>query len=124
MPINVEIIVDRSATPTQLRALGSALWDWCNRTKKGSGVYQYLDSQVLADLIAGHLPTTGQTPQQFGDEADGIHFKFRDDESRDRQEAVAGLRRDLPTRGVLDIMVADVSWNRDQPSRVPMSHIS
>jgi hypothetical protein len=109
MPINVEIIVDQSATPKQLRAQGSALWGWCSRTNKNAGLYQYLDSQVLADLIAGQLPSTGQTPQQFEYEADGIHLNFRDDESQDRPQAVASWRRNLPTRGVLNIMVTDVS---------------
>lgn len=119
MSIECEVIVDRRATSDQLAALGTALWAWCGCTWARSGIYRYLDSQVLADLIAGRLPTTGQSPEQSEQKDDGIHFRICDDESRDRDTAVAGLRRGIPTKGVVDILVAGVSWNQNGASVVP-----
>ncbi len=62
MSIQCDIVLQWSATPAQLTALGSALWNWCMRTAGDSGVYQYLDSDALADLIAGKLPVPGRAP--------------------------------------------------------------
>jgi len=56
MPSNCDIILQQSATPDQLAALGTSLWRWCNRTAGDTGVYQYLDNQGLADMIAGKFP--------------------------------------------------------------------
>ena len=56
MPVNCVVILRWDATPEQLSALGAALWRWCVRTAGDRGLYQYLDDQPLADLIAGTLP--------------------------------------------------------------------
>jgi hypothetical protein len=114
MSVKCNVIVNESATPEQLTALGCALWRWCNRTMTSPGIYQCLNSQVLADLIAGRLPAPGQTPQQSKQRADGVHFEVSDNKSHDFQATIASLRRDIPTRGVVDIMVAGVSWNKDR----------
>jgi hypothetical protein len=37
------------------------LWRWCNRTAGPAGIYEYLDNQALADLIAGKFPDSSQT---------------------------------------------------------------
>ena len=52
MSITCDVILQWGATPEQLRALGAALWRWCDRTAGDTGIYQYLDNQALADLIA------------------------------------------------------------------------
>jgi hypothetical protein len=119
MSISCDLIVDRKATSAQLTALGSALWAWCSGTLPRPGIYQCLDSQVLADLIAGKLPTTGQSPAQSEQKADGIHFRIHDEESPDRQAAVAALRRDIPSEGLIDILVAGLSWNQDGAGVLP-----
>jgi hypothetical protein len=94
MSIECEVIVDRTATSEQLAILGAALWAWCCRTWARPGIYTYLDSQVLADLIAGTLPTKGQSPRQSEQRADGVHFKVFDNDSPDRQSTVTDLRRE------------------------------
>lgn len=57
MAIACDVLLRWSATPDQLTALGTAWWRWCNRSAGDAGIYQYLDNQALADLIAGKLPT-------------------------------------------------------------------
>ena len=108
MSMNCEIILQWSATPDQLTALGAALWRWCNRAAGNSGIYQYLDNQALADLIAGKLPASSQTPGQA--ERRGVHFRFRDEVSQDRRATIDSLRREVPTKGVEDILVENKSW--------------
>jgi hypothetical protein len=110
MSIKCDVIVNRSATPEQLNALGRAFWQWGNRTMKSRDFYKYLNNQLLADLIAGRLPKSGQTPVQSVQRADGIHFEVDDNESVDSQGAIARLRREIPDRGVVDIKVAGLSW--------------
>lgn len=112
MSIKCDVIVNESATPEQLTALGCALWRWGNRAMKNSAVYQYLNNQVLADLIAGRLPAPGQTPEQSEQRSDGVHFEINDNESYDCHAAIDRLRREIPDRGVVDIKVAGVSWNQ------------
>ncbi len=109
MSVNCDVILRWSATPGQLRAVGSALWLWCNRTAGNAGIYQYLDSQALADLIAGRLPGANETPRQ--DDGRGAHFRVRDEASQNRQESIDRLRRELPAEGVEDVVVDGVSWN-------------
>lgn len=110
MPITCDVILRWGATPEQLMTLGAALWRWCQRTATTTGIYQYLDNQVLADLIAGRLPTTTQTPWQA--ERRGVSFRVRDEASPDRRTAIAGLRREMPAGGIEDILVDGKSWDR------------
>ncbi len=109
MPINCDVILQWNATPGQLTALGAALWRWCNRAANNTGLYQHLDNQALADLVAGRLPT----PQSAGyTERRGVSFRVRDEASQDRQETIAALRRELPAEGIEDVLVDGKSWNR------------
>jgi hypothetical protein len=110
MSINCDIILQWNATPEQLTALGAALWRWCNGAAGATGIYQFLDNQALADLLAGKLPATAQTPWQA--ERRGVHFRVRDEASPDRQAALASLRQEMPAEGVEDILVDGKSWNR------------
>jgi hypothetical protein len=99
MPSNCDIILQQSATPDQLAALGTALWHWCSRTAGDSGVYQYLDNQGLADMIAGKFPALSH------DARGRPHFRAWDRESPDRQAAIDKLRREIPSAGVDDVVV-------------------
>jgi hypothetical protein len=109
MSIHCDLILSWSATPEQLTALGTALWRWCNRPAGRTRIYQYLDNQFLADLIAGKFPASSQTP---GQAERGVHFWIRDEASADRQATIASLRRKLPAQGVEDIVVEGQSWNQ------------
>ena len=109
MSIDCDVILQWSATPAQLTALGAALWRWCNRAAADSGIYQYLDNQALADLIAGQLPASTQTPRQA--ERRSVHFRVRDDASPGRQATIDSLRRQIPAKGGADILVDGRSWN-------------
>jgi len=109
MSINCDIILQWSATPEQLTALGAALWRWYNRAAGNTGIYQQLDNQALADLIAGKLPASSPTLRQA--ERGGVHFRVRDEASQDRQATIDSLRREIPTQGVEDIVVDGTSWN-------------
>jgi hypothetical protein len=105
MSMNCDVILQWSATPAELTALGAALWRQCNRTAGDTGIYQYLDSQTLADLIAGKLPVSSPT------ERGGVHFRFRDEVSHDRQATIDSLRGEIPAKGVEDILVEGKSWS-------------
>jgi len=109
MSINCDVILQWDATPKQIAALGTALWGWCSRAAGATGIYQYLDNQALADMIAGNLSVPGQTPQHAGGR--GVHFRFRDETSRDPRATLASLRRDIPAGGVEDVVVDGKSWN-------------
>jgi hypothetical protein len=109
MPTNCDIILRWGATPAQLTALGDALWRWCNRTAGNTGGYQYLDSQPLADLLAGKLPVPGMTPRQA--DPRGVHLRLRDEASQDRQATIDSLRREMPTEGIEDVVVEGASWS-------------
>jgi len=109
MSINCDVILQGSVTPAQLTTLGAALWRWCNGAAGDTGAYQYLDSQVLADLIAGKLPAFSQTPRQAA--RGRVHFRIRDEPSHDRQATVRSLLREIPAAGVEDILVDGKSWN-------------
>ncbi len=110
MSIKCDIIVQWIATPDQLTALGAALWPWCIRAAGDTGIYQYLDNQALADLIAGKLPMSSQ-PSWPGD-GRGVHLPVRDEVSQDRQATIDSLRRSIPAKGVEDVVADGVSWNR------------
>jgi len=103
MPSNCDIILQESATPDQLAALGTALWRWCNRTAGDTGVYQYLDNQGLADMIAGRFPVRSQAETV-------THFRARDSVSPNRQAAIDKLRLEIPSEGVEDVVVDGLSW--------------
>jgi hypothetical protein len=109
MSINCDVILQWNATPEQLTALGAALWHWCNCAAGNTSIYQYLDNQTLADLIAGKLPRSSQTPWQGKQR--GVHFRVRDEASHDRKATIDSLRREIPANGVQDIVVDDKSWN-------------
>src|SRR5579871_5525159 len=98
MTMSCDIILRWGATPEQLTALGAALWRWCNGATGVRGIYQHLDNQPLADLIAGKLPASSQTSRR-GD-GRGVHFRFQDETSHDRQTTIVSLRRDFPAEGI------------------------
>jgi hypothetical protein len=105
MSMNCDLILQWSATPAELTSLGAALWRWCNRTAADTSIYQHLDNQALADLIAGKLPMASQTERR------GVHFRFRDEASHDRQATIDSLRKEIPAKGVEDILVESKSWS-------------
>ncbi len=108
MSMNCEIILQWSATPEQLTALGAALWRWCKRAAGATGIFQQLDNQALADLIAGKLPDSSQTAWR---DPRGVHFRFQGERSHDRQATIRDLRKEILTKGVEDIVVDGKSWN-------------
>ena len=107
MSILCDVTLRWSATPEQLRALGAALWRWSTGALGNTSIYQYLDNQVLADLMDGKHPVSTQTPRQA---ESGVHLSIRDEASADRQATLTRLRRQLPAAGVEDIVVAGKSW--------------
>jgi hypothetical protein len=117
MSVNCDVILQWSATPDQLTAVGTALWRWCNRAAGDAGIYQYLDNQALADLIAGKHPGSSQT--QWQAERRGVRFSVGDEASHDRLASIESLRREIPVNGVEDILVDGTSWDlvesKDQP---------
>jgi hypothetical protein len=110
MRTNCDLILRWGATPDQLAALGTTLWGWCTRETGPAGIYQHLDNQALADLLAGQHPGPGQT--SWGDDGRRCsHFHFRGQPGDDRQATIASLRRDLPPGGVEDIVIDGKSWD-------------
>jgi hypothetical protein len=105
MSIHCDVIVQWNATPEQLNALGAALWRWCTRAVGQAGIYQLIDSQALADLIAGRLPQPRRA------EPAGVHLFVRDEISPNRRATIDSLRRELPPSGLVDILVEGASWD-------------
>jgi hypothetical protein len=104
MSMDCDAILQWDATPGELTNLGTALWRWCNNASGATGNYQYLDNQELADLIAGKLPVSSQP------ELGRIHFRFRDEQSHDREATIDSLRQEIPDKGVADLLVEGKSW--------------
>jgi len=109
MSVHCDVILRGSATPGQLAAVGAGLWRWCRLTAGNTGVYQHLDSQALADLIAGRMP------------ARGLHFRVLDEASQDRQATLDSLHRELPADGIEDLVVEGTSWNYGGPVRTAVT---
>jgi hypothetical protein len=109
MSTHCDVIFQWSATPEQLTALGAAIWRWCSRTARATGIYQYLDNQAMADLIAGKLPSSSQSP--WPRDTRGVHFCLQREASHDRQATIASLRREIPAGGIEDIVIDGKSWN-------------
>lgn len=110
MQTKCDVIVAWDATPEQLTAVGTALWRWCVRTVGDRDIYQYLDNQRLADLIAGRFPGPSQVPEPI--DWRGAHFRVWDQRSQDRSAAIESLRREIPAVGVVDVLVDGISWRR------------
>jgi hypothetical protein len=109
MSVTCDVIIKWNATPDQLAALGTALWGWCNCTAGRTGIYQFLDNQALADLMAGKLPIVDQPP--LASDRRGVHFRARDRSSRNGRAAIDTLRRELPAEAIEQVLVDGISWN-------------
>ena len=107
MSINCEVLLRWDATPEQNRALGAALWGWCNHTAGNARLYQYLDNQPLADLLAGRFPALG--PLARGTDLPQVSFMVAGEAARDRVGILESLRRALPTEGIADVRVDGLS---------------
>lgn len=112
MSINCDVILQEGATPDQLKALGAALWRWSTGTAGNTAMYQFLDNQALADLIAG------QFPESSAGEPRAFHLRACDEVSPNRQAAIESLRRQIPAQVVVDILVDGASW-KVIPLRTP-----
>jgi hypothetical protein len=105
MSIHCDVILRPRATPEQLTAVGIALWRWCLRAAGDTGIYQFLDNEALAELIAGKIPVLG------ADHRGAAHLWVRDDISPDAQTSIDTLRRSIPALGIEDIVVDGTSWH-------------
>lgn len=104
MSIHVDVILRRDTTAEELTVLGSALWHWCGVTAGDAAMYQCVDNQPLADLIAGRFPAaSGQA----------AHLKVWDQTSPNRQLAIDNLRCTLPRDSVEDVLVDGKTWEID-----------
>jgi hypothetical protein len=117
MSITCEVSLRWDATSEQRRALGAALWGWCRREAGDAGIYQYLDNQPLADLLAGKFPARG--PMARSADLPQVYFSVRGEPARDRVEVFDSLRRALPSEGIADVRVDGVSQRRPEAKARP-----
>jgi hypothetical protein len=117
MSMNCDVLLRWDATPEQNQALGAALWGWCNRTAGGGGIYQYLDDQPLADLLAGRFPDRG--PMARSTDLPQVHFSARGEPAHDREDVLESLRRALPSEAIADVRVDGRSWRREEGKECP-----
>jgi hypothetical protein len=110
MPTRCDVIVAWDATPEQLTVIGTALWRWCVRGVGDHDIYQYLDNQPLADLIAGRFPRPGQVSEPI--DRRGLHFRVWDRASQDCGAAIESFQREIPAVGVVEVLVDGISWRR------------
>jgi hypothetical protein len=104
MSINCAISLRWDSTPAQQRALGAALWHWCNGASGNAGMYSYLDNQALADLLAGKLGTTA-----WDAGLPRVQFSVPGDPARDGEATLDSLRRAMPGEGVAEVWVDGIS---------------
>jgi hypothetical protein len=107
MSINCAISLRWDSTVEQQRALGAALWRWCHREARSVGMYPYLDSQALADLIAGRLPSSRATGWDAG--LPCVQFTVPGDPARDGQATLESRRRAMLAEGVAEVRVDGIS---------------
>jgi|SRR5579871_3879026 len=107
MPINCTVILRWDSTPAQQRALGVALWHWCNGASGSAGMYPYLDNQALADLLAGQLPASEAAA--WDDGSPRVSFTVPGDPARDGEATLESLRRAIPREGVMEVWVDGIS---------------
>jgi hypothetical protein len=107
MSINCSITLRWDSTPAQQRALGVALWHWCNRASGNAGMYPYLDNQALADLLAGQLPASEAAAWNAG--LPRVQFAVPGDPDRDGLATLESLRRAMPDEGVAEVWVEGIS---------------
>jgi hypothetical protein len=107
MSINCTVILRWNSTPAQQRALGVALWHWCNGASGSAGMYPYLDNQVLADLLAGRLPASEAAA--WGGGLPRVQFSVPGDPARDGAATLESLRRAMPGEGVTEMWVDGIS---------------
>jgi hypothetical protein len=119
MSMNCEVRLRCDATPEQYRALGAALWGWCNRTAGDAGIYPYLDNQPLADLLTGRFPDAG--PLAWETDLPQVYFSVRGEPAHDREGILESLRRSLPSEGIADVRVDGMSWRRQEGKECPSS---
>ena len=119
MSVYCHVVVKPGATAGQLAALGTALWAWCTGAANGDGVYQYLDNQGLADLIAGRLPAAD--PSVRPADRWGVRFRVPDGAFPDRRAVVESLTRALPAAAVEAVRADGVSRAGAGPKIVPAS---
>ncbi len=109
MFLKCELIVKNGASPQELRDLGCALWGWCQKIGIDGTIYQCVNNQLLADLIAGRLPIACRQSRVAGHPS--LHFLVRGHTVRDFRPTIDSVRRDLPGKAVEDFVIEGVSWN-------------
>jgi hypothetical protein len=107
MSINCAISLRWDSTSEQQRALGAALWRWCQRAAGSAGMYPYFDNQALADLLAGKLPALGTMTWDAG--LPRVRFSVPGDPARDGEATLESLRRAMPGEGVAEVRVDGIS---------------
>jgi hypothetical protein len=110
MSVDCEVILRWDAPPAQQRSLGHALWNWCTRSAGSNELYQYLDNQALADLMAGQLPASSDMPAD--DHRPYVFFTMPGDVARDRDAILDHLRLTVSNDGIADVRIGGVSWNQ------------
>jgi hypothetical protein len=116
MSINCTVILRWDSTPAQQRALGVALWHWCNGASGNAGMYPYLDNQALADLLACRLPASEAAAWDGG--LPRVQFSVPGDPARDGEATRESLRRAIPGEGVAEIRVQGSAAGALQMRRV------
>jgi len=116
MSINCTVILRWDSTPAQRRALGAALWRWCNGASGNAGMYPYLDNQALADLLAGQLPASEATAWTAG--LPRVSFTVPGNPARAGAAVLESLRREMPGEGIAEVRVDGISGHlAEGPSR-------
>jgi hypothetical protein len=112
MAIDCEVILRWDVTPPQRRALGNALWDWCARAATGGSIYQYLDNQALADLVAGRLPASSALARD--DHLPYVFFTVPGEPARDRVAILSCLKLAISSEGIADVRIGGMSWRAEK----------
>lgn len=107
MSINCTVILRWDSTPAQRRALGAAVWHWCNGASGNAGMYPYLDNQALADLLAGRQPASESAAWDSG--SPRVSFTVPGNPARDGAATLESLRRAMPGEGVAEVRVDGIS---------------
>jgi stearoyl-CoA desaturase (delta-9 desaturase) len=115
MSINCTVTLRWDSTSSQRRALGAALWHWCQQAAGRAGMYPYLDNQALVDLLAGRLPASPASAWNAA--LPRVQFAVPGDPSRDGAATLESLRRALPREGIAEIRVEGSSESDNHTNR-------
>jgi hypothetical protein len=122
MAIDCELIPRREATREQLRQLGSALGEWCQRESSDEGILHYISRDVLADLSNGNQPPTfADQYEAMCDEAHSFFAPPPERTAEEKRKRLIALKEQFGTRVMRRCVFFQVRGNYPERRRAVLN---